>query len=71
MTALTAKQWVQSWKAAGPKLQAIQNEELRNLSESEGTRKATMLGIAGAPRRRTTSGLIEYQRIMRSAQPHR
>lgn len=39
------KQWIEAWKKAGPELERIRNEELRNLSDEEGTRKATLLGV--------------------------
>ena len=31
-----AQQWVQQWKQAGPRLQAIRDEELRRLSHKSG-----------------------------------
>ena len=39
------KQWIAAWKKAGPELERIRNQELRNLSDEEGTRKATLLGV--------------------------
>jgi len=39
------KQWIAAWRTAGPELERIRNEELRNLSDGEGTRKATLLGV--------------------------
>ncbi len=39
------KQWIAAWRSAGPELERIRNEELRSLSDVEGTRKATMLGV--------------------------
>jgi len=37
--------WVAAWKKAGPALERIRNEELRRLSDDEGTAKATWLGV--------------------------
>lgn len=69
--------WVENWKRLGPELERIKRQELRAMSEEEGTQRA--IGVMEArveprwrdPRRRNGSGLIEQQRwFMRLAAEH-
>ncbi|MBI2435819.1 MAG: hypothetical protein HYV26_23430 [Candidatus Hydrogenedentes bacterium] len=59
-----AKLWVETWKKAGPELEAIRREELRNLDGQKAI--AALCGPADytvEPRApKPTSGLIEQQR---------
>ncbi len=41
MTAEQARQWIQGWKVAGPVMQQMRDERLRQMDETEG---AKMLG---------------------------
>ncbi len=59
------KQWIAAWRIAGPALERIRNDELRKLDVEEGTRVATMLGMAVPTTPSNTSGLIEFQRWMK------
>ena len=68
--------WVENWKRVGPELERIKKEELRAMTEEEGTRRALLVMDAALPgdwkdpRRATYSGLIEQQRIFaRAAKP--
>ena len=58
-----AAQWVQQWKNAAPVLQAIRDEELRQLGENDG---AKMLGAGGhrAPESFEANGLAIWQSWM-------
>lgn len=51
------KRWIEAWKKAGPELERIRNEELKNLSDTAG------LKLLGAFRSgpSTLSGLITLQ----------
>jgi len=61
--------WVDNWRRVGPELERIKRDELRALSEEEGTRRAILVMEARAheygenPRPRKASGLIEQQRL--------
>ena len=59
------KQWIAAWRHAGPELERIRNEELRQLDEQEGTRRATLLGVVLPVPTHPDSGLIEFQRWMK------
>ncbi|QDV41317.1 hypothetical protein Enr13x_11550 [Stieleria neptunia] len=59
------QEWVDRWKKLGPILSQIRNEDLRALTDAEGTRRATFLGVPQPLVPRQTSGLIEYQRWLR------
>ena len=39
------KKWIAAWKFAGPELERIRNEELRQTTDEEHERSATMLGV--------------------------
>ena len=58
------KRFLDAWRHAGPELERIHNEELRQLDEQEGTRLATLLGVVTEVRSRSDSGLVEFQRWM-------
>jgi hypothetical protein len=40
------KKWIAAWRNAGPELERIRRQELRDLSDEEGTRQAMLLGVA-------------------------
>jgi hypothetical protein len=58
------KKWLQGWRAAGPELERIRNEELRALTDDEGTRQATLLGVPAKLINRKKSGIIELSRLL-------
>jgi hypothetical protein len=61
--------WVQNWIETGPKLEAIRRRELCQLTDAERMRIADdllQLGLRFA-RPRTTSGLVEQQRLFQKA----
>jgi hypothetical protein len=58
------KQWIAAWRSAGPELERIRNEELRALSDEQGTLKATLLGVFERQQRSESSGLLEFQKWM-------
>jgi hypothetical protein len=65
------RRWVQTWKAAGPRLELIRRDELRRLDAYAAI--ALLCGPADygqAPRApRPTSGLVEQQRLFRKLRP--
>ncbi len=69
MTDDEAREYVTRWKQAGPALEKVRRDELRNLRD-EDVRKQIhdLLDIAGKfPQHRPTSGLVEQQRIFQKA----
>jgi len=40
------KKWIAAWRSAGPELERIRREELKNLNKEQGTRQAMMLGVS-------------------------
>ncbi len=68
--------WVENWKRVGPELERIKREELRAMTEEEGTRVAVRVMEARAeprwrdPARRAAHGMIEQQRWFRSFAGH-
>jgi hypothetical protein len=58
------ERFLDAWRRAGPELDRIRNEELRQLDEHEGTRLATLLGVVTPVGARPDSGLGEFQRWM-------
>jgi hypothetical protein len=58
------KQWIAAWRSAGPELERIRNEELRALTEEQGTLKATLLGVFEKQPLSESSGLLEFQKWM-------
>ncbi len=69
MTNEEAREFVKRWKKAGPALEKIRREELRNLSHEDCQKQIQALLEIGSQNRqiRTTSGLIEQQRIFQKA----
>lgn len=65
------RRWVQTWRDAAPRLEAIRRRELRQLDTF--TAISRLCGTAGyreAPRApRPTSGLIEQQRLFAKLRP--
>ena len=63
------KEWGEHWKKIGPKLEAIRREELRNYKHEDHIQEIdALLEIGcrfGTPR--TTSGLVEQQRLFQKA----
>jgi len=63
------KRWVDTWKTAGPELERIKREELRAMTEQEALLRVERVMNSRAPDRwnrpdrRTSSGLIEQQRL--------
>ncbi|MGI9115122.1 MAG: hypothetical protein DLM52_13410 [Chthoniobacterales bacterium] len=61
--------WVENWKRVGPELERIKRQELRALSDEEGTKRALRVMSArsrhacAAAKLRSSSGLVEQQRI--------
>lgn len=39
------KKWIAAWKFAGPELERIRNEELRQMTDEERDHQVTLLGI--------------------------
>ena len=54
------KQWIAAWRFAGPELERIRNDELRNLDDESTMRQ---LG-AGKPLRQELNGLAIFQSWM-------
>ena len=65
------KAWVENWAKVGPQLEAIRRRELRALTYEDRIKAIDALlqiGCAfGKPR--TTSGLVEQQRLFQKARP--
>ena len=63
------KRWVDQWKITGPELERIKREELRAMTEEEALLRVQRVMNSRAanrwirPDRRTSSGLIEQQRL--------
>ncbi len=61
--------WVENWKRIGPELEKEKRDRLRAMTEEEGTTRALRVMDARVeprwrdPRRRSSSGLIEQQRL--------
>lgn len=56
--------WIAAWRRAGPVMERLRNEELRALTITEATRKATFLGVFPPRPMLPTSGLLEFQIYM-------
>lgn len=65
------RRWVETWRRAGPALEAIQLRELRELSDEQRALQIDdLLRIAcqfATPR--LTSGLVEQQRLFQKLRP--
>jgi hypothetical protein len=64
MTTDQEQRFIDAWRRAGPELERMRNDELRALTEREGTRLATLLGVVTEMRPRPSSGLVDFQRWM-------
>ncbi len=62
------KKWLKAWAIAAEQLPLIKQSELCELSEEQGTRLATWLGILDCLPPVRTSGLIEWQKLMKKLQ---
>ncbi len=58
------QQWLAAWRFASQQLPRIQRRELANLTDVQGTRQATWLGVVVLPPALPNSGLAEWQRLM-------
>jgi len=65
------KKWVETWAKAGPRLEEIKRRELREMTYEQRIRAIDTLFQLGCLLRkpRTTSGLVEQQRLFRKARP--
>jgi hypothetical protein len=62
----TDKEWIENWRQAGPKLEEIRRQELRNFKHEEQwalVDALLQLGFEHATPR-NTSGLVELARLM-------
>ncbi len=69
MTNEEAREFVERWKKAGPALEKIRREELRNLSHEDCQKQVqTLFGLGSRKQKnRYKSGLIEQQRFFQKA----
>jgi len=69
MTHDEAREYVERWKKAGPALEKVRRDELRNLSPNDCRDQIhALLGIGSRNRQiRRTSGLVEQQRLFQKA----
>lgn len=59
--------WVQNWKVLGPELERLRRERIRSAKTQDAIKQfdlAFKAAIRNTPPR-TTSGLIEFQRLLR------
>ena len=59
--------WVQNWKVVGPELERLRHQKIRNASTPESIQLfdlAFKAVLRNTPPR-TTSGLVEFQRLLR------
>lgn len=59
--------WVQSWQRLGPELERLRRESIRNANTQESIMRfdlAFKAALRNTPPR-TTSGLVEFQRLIR------
>jgi hypothetical protein len=68
MTSEQYQQWMQSWRRAAIALEEVKREELARMTEAEALRATDrVLALVGTtyhdPRRMTSSGLVEQQRL--------
>jgi hypothetical protein len=66
MAELSVKQWLAQWRQAGPLLDRIRQEKLRRMNSEERQQAiAAVLDLGSCSgKRRTTSGLVELQRLL-------
>ena len=69
VSAATDKAWVEHWRKVGPQLERISREELRNYKNEENLELIDALLEIGARmgEPRTSSGLVEMQRLFQLA----
>lgn len=63
----TEQQWRSAWKIAEAELRRVNREELANLTDENGTRQATYLGVAEVSPPALDSGLRQWQALMEKA----
>jgi hypothetical protein len=59
--------WVQNWEVVGPEIERLRREKIRNANTPEAIKQfdlAFKAALRNTPPR-TTSGLIEFQRLLR------
>ncbi|MHC4179271.1 MAG: hypothetical protein ACYSWU_17295 [Planctomycetota bacterium] len=63
------REWVENWAKVGPKLEALRRRELRAMTYEQRIQAIESVLHLGALLRkpRTTSGLVEQQRLFRKA----
>jgi hypothetical protein len=63
------KRWVQTWREAGPRLEEIRRRELRQMTYQQRIKAVDALLQIGSRfgKPRTTSGLVEQQRLFQKA----
>ena len=68
-SATTDEAWVEHWRKVGPQLERIRRDELRNFKNEDNLEAINALLEIGARRGepRTTSGLVEMQRLFKKA----
>jgi hypothetical protein len=60
-----AQSYAAAWRRAGPELDAKRLQELRSLSEEDAARRfADLLAAIGEVSMRSSSGLVEQQRLL-------
>jgi hypothetical protein len=63
------REWVRAWQRAGPAMEKLRENELRNVSEDDSVRIFDGLDSPFPPVLRDTSGLVEQQRYFRKLHP--
>jgi hypothetical protein len=61
------REWVRNWQLVGPKLERLRREDIRTANTQVAIRQfnlAFKAAIRNTPHRQT-SGLVEYQRLLR------
>ncbi|HEY3579488.1 MAG TPA: hypothetical protein VGK82_03055 [Pyrinomonadaceae bacterium] len=64
------REWVRNWQVVGPQLDRLRRESIRNANTQDSIRQfdlAFKAAIRNTPHRQT-SGLIEFQRLLRKLQ---
>jgi hypothetical protein len=67
------REWVQNWKIVGPELERLRREKIRATNTQESIRLFD-LAFKSAIRNtapRTTSGLVEFQKLIRKLAPQK
>jgi hypothetical protein len=61
------REWVRNWQVVGPKLERLRREDIRKANTQDSIRQfdlAFKAAIRNTPHRQT-SGLVEFQRLLR------